>query len=198
GGLSNAPLHFFRRCAKAADVEDIKIATNEDALRSRSPIWIPSRLCLGCSEIPVSDRKGALDLQRQLIWIDQPEPFAPEDVALVPRMPVAMLKLAAGDRVKLRKAPPIFFLVEVRVVGELGCDEDPALLLHKEALINPFVPRAAWIGCAPHSDRNCGALEASEPREKIGVLCFRELRELVEADVLELRALISKLVGFGL
>src|SRR5690606_30983311 len=108
GGLSNAPLHFFRRCAKAADVEDIKIATNEDALRSRSPIWIPSRLCLGCSEIPVSDRKGAFDLQRQLIWIDQPEPFASEDVAFVPRVPVAMLKLAAGDRVKLRKAPPIF------------------------------------------------------------------------------------------
>src|SRR5690606_32386169 len=198
GSLSNAPLNFFRRCAKAADVEDIEIATDEDALRPRSKVRILPRMCLGCGEIPVSDRKSALDLQRQLIGIDQLEPFAPEDVALVPRMPVAMFKLATGDGVELRKAPPIFLLVEVRVICELGCDEDTALLLHKEAPIHPFVPWAAWVGCAPHSDRNWGTLEAPEPRKKVGVLCFRELRELVKANVLELRALIAKLVGLGL
>src|SRR5690606_38350588 len=197
GGLSNAPLNFFRRCAKAADVEDIEIATDEDTLRSRSKVGILPRMCLGCSEIPVSDRKGALDLHRQFIGVDQLEPFASEDVAFVTRMPVAMFKLAAGDGVELRKALPIFLLVEVRVIGELGCDEDPALLLHEEAPINPFVPWAAWVGCAPHSDRNWGTLEAPEPRKKVGVLCFRELRELVKANVLELRALIAKLVGLG-
>src|SRR5690606_4147844 len=147
-------------------VEDIEIATNEDALRSRSPIWILPRMRLGCGKIPVSNRKSALDLQRQLIGVDQLEPLAPEDVAFVTCMPVAMLKLAAGDGIELRKAPPIFLLVEVRVIGELGCDEDPALLLHKEAPINPFVPWAAWVGCAPHSDRNWGTLEAPEPRKK--------------------------------
>src|SRR5690606_41583509 len=68
--LSNAPLNLFRRCAKAADVEDIEIATDEDARRSRSKVRILPRMCLGCGEIPVSDRKSALDLQRQLIRVD--------------------------------------------------------------------------------------------------------------------------------
>src|SRR5690606_9298757 len=94
----------------------------------------------------------------------------------------------------------VFLLIEVRVVGEFGGDEDPALLppLHEEALIDPFVPRAAGVGCAPHSDRTHGALEAPEPREEVGVLGLRALRELGKADELELRALMAELVFLGL
>src|SRR5690606_3929044 len=125
GGLSNAPLDFLRRCAKAADVEHIELATDEDALRPCCEVGIPSGMCLGCGEIPVSEGNGALDLQWQLIRVDQLKPFALEDVSFVPRVPVAMLKLAASDGVKLREALPIFLLVEIRVIGEFGGDEDP-------------------------------------------------------------------------
>src|SRR5690606_30574042 len=59
GGLSNAPLDFLRRCAKAADVEHIELATDEDALRPCCEVGIPPRMCLGCGEIPVSEGNGA-------------------------------------------------------------------------------------------------------------------------------------------
>src|SRR5690606_36744989 len=123
--LSNAPLDFLRRGAKAATVGHIELATDEGARRPCSEVGLPSGMCLGRGKIPVSERNSALDLQRQLIRVDQLKPFALEDVSFVPRVPVAMLKLAASDGVKLREALPIFLLVEIRVIGEFGGDEDP-------------------------------------------------------------------------
>src|SRR5690606_21762676 len=119
-----------------------------------------------------------LDLQRELVGVDQLEPFALEDIAFVPRVPVAMLKLAAGDGVKLREALPVLLLIEVRVIGELRGNEDPALLppLPEEPLVNPFVARTTGIRGAAHSNGHFGSLEPPETGEQISILRPRELR----------------------
>src|SRR5690606_10012541 len=127
--------------------------------------------------VPVAQRDGLAGLGRQ--FVDDAEPVAPEDVALVLRLPVAVLELAPRHRVEFGKALAVFVLVEVGVVGELGADEDPpppsALL--EEALEDPLVTRAARVASCTHPQRDAHALKSTKAREEVGVLSPRELRE---------------------
>ena len=86
--------------------------------------------------------------------------------------------------------PPHAHLAEHAALHRRFGDALPRARRVHKSRFHPCVPRPAGVACASHTGRNAQPLFRAQPRPQVVIHGFREMRELVEIQPVDLRALV--------